>query len=273
MGRTPFFKMTGSGNDFVMLDGRVSQVAQWSAGRIRAICDRRMGVGADGLVVLTTEGPDIVRMHFWNCDGSPAAMCGNAALCTTRLAASLGLGQPEGMTLVTGAGRFRTRSEAGPDQAALNLPPVERPTPVAGIGLAQGERSVHLGIVGVPHLVVEVEDLEAVDLLGRGGELRSHPAIGPGGANVNFVALSPGGGPIGIRTFERGVEGETLACGTGTVAAGIVLAMTGRVALPAEFRTRSGRPLRVSARLEGDSVVDLWLGGEGRLVFEGVWPD
>jgi diaminopimelate epimerase len=273
MSRTPFFKMTGSGNDFVMLDGRVSQVAHWSAGRIRAICDRRMGVGADGLVVLVGEGPDVVRMHFWNCDGSPAAMCGNAALCSTRLAAALGLGQPEGMTLVTGAGRFRTRSEGGPDQAALNLPPIELPTLVPRIPLGAGELSLHLSTVGVPHLVLEVQDLEAIDLEGRGRELRSHPELGPGGANVNFIALAPEGGPIGIRTYERGVEGETLACGTGTVAAGIVLAMTGRAGLPTEFRTRSGRPLRVSARLDGDSVVDLWLGGEGRLVFEGVWPD
>lgn len=273
MGRTPFYKMTGSGNDFVMLDGRVSQVAQWSAGRIRAICDRRMGVGADGLVVLVGEGADVVRMHFWNCDGSPAAMCGNAALCSTRLAASLGLGQPEGMTLVTGAGRFRTRSEAGPHQAALNLPAIERPKAVPRITLGPGELALHLGTVGVPHLVLEVEDLEAIDLEGRGRELRNHPELGPGGANVNFIALPPTGGPIGIRTYERGVEGETLACGTGTVAAGIVLAMTSRATLPAEFRTRSGRPLRVSARVEGDAVVDLWLGGEGRLVFEGVWPD
>ena len=273
MARTPFYKMTGSGNDFVMLDGRKSPVGQWSAGRIRAVCDRRMGVGADGLVVLVSEGADVIRMHFWNCDGSPADMCGNAALCTTRLAANLGLGQPEGMTLVTGAGRFRTRTEAGPDQAALNLPAAEMPVPVPGISPARGERQAYLCTVGVPHLIVEVEDLEAIDLMGRGRELRHHPSLGPAGANANFVAVPADGGPVGIRTYERGVEGETLACGTGTVAAGIVLAMTGRRPVPTEFRTRSGRPLRVSARLSGSQAVDLWLGGEGRLVFEGVLSD
>lgn len=273
MARTPFFKMTGSGNDFVMLDGRKSPVGQWSPGRIRAVCDRRMGVGADGLVVLVSEGPDVVRMHFWNCDGSPADMCGNAALCTTRLAATLGLGQPEGMTLITGAGRFRTRTEAGPDQAALNLPAVPIPTVVSGISPAQGERQAYVCTVGVPHLVVEVDDLEAIDLMGRGRELRNHPALGASGANANFVAVPTGGGPVEIRTYERGVEGETLACGTGTVAAGIVLAMTGRRALPTDFRSRSGRPLRVSARLTDSQAVDLWLGGEGRLVFEGELPD
>ncbi|MEP6473980.1 MAG: diaminopimelate epimerase [Gemmatimonadota bacterium] len=272
MSRTPFYKMSGSGNDFIMLDGRQSPVAHWSAGRIRAVCDRRMGVGADGLVILAGEGADVVRMHFWNCDGSPADMCGNAALCTTRLAATLGLGQPEGMTLVTGAGRFRTRTEAGPDQAALNLPPVQLPTEVPGISLAAGERSLHLCTVGVPHLVVEVEDLEGFDLIARGRDLRHHPALGPAGANANFVALPADDGPIGIRTYERGVEGETLACGTGTVAAGIVLAMAGRRSLPAEFRTRSGRPLRVAARLTELQAVDLWLGGEGRLVFQGELP-
>lgn len=273
MSRTPFFKMTGSGNDFVMLDGRKSPVSQWSPARIRAVCDRRMGVGADGLVILTSEGSDVVRMHFWNCDGSPADMCGNAALCTTRLAASIGLGQPEGMTLVTGAGRFRTRTEAGPDQAALNLPPVALPAVVPGIDLEPGEKSLYLCTVGVPHLVVEVEDVEGIDLMRRGRELRTHPALGPAGANANFIGVPANGGPVDIRTYERGVEGETLACGTGTVAAGIVLALTGRRTLPAEFRTRSGRPLRVSARIGDVQALDLWLGGEGRLVFEGQLPD
>ena len=109
---TPFFKMSGSGNDFVVLDGRVSPPEAWPLERIVAVCDRRHGVGADGLVILTPEGPNAVRMTFYNADGSRAAMCGNAALCSTRLSARLGLAAPEGMELVTDAATYSTRSVA-----------------------------------------------------------------------------------------------------------------------------------------------------------------
>ena len=133
---------------------------------------------------------------------------------------------------------------------------------------------MYLSTVGVPHLILEVADLEAIDLAARGRHLRYHSELGPAGANVNFVSSGTAmGQPAGIRTYERGVEGETLACGTGTVAAGIVLSMLGKAQMPMDFRTRSGRPLRVSARQDGPRLVDLWLGGEGRLVFEGIWPD
>jgi diaminopimelate epimerase len=267
---TPFFKMTGSGNDFVMLDGRVSSAASWSPERIREVCDRRMGVGGDGLVVLTPEAPDVVRMTFWNCDGSVAAMCGNAALCSTRLAEHLGMAPGEGMTLATGAGSFRTRCAPEPWQAALNLPPVALPVSLPQVSLQHGELRLHFGTVGVPHAILEVEDIEAFDLQARGRELRFHPAMGAAGANVNFIGPVREGEPTAIRTYERGVEAETLACGTGTVAAALALAGQGRLQLPASFLTRSGRRLEVNARLESGKAEDVWLGGEGRLVFTGV---
>ena len=104
-----FYKMSGSGNDFVLLDGRVAHLADWTPARIVAACDRRTGIGADGLVLLEPAGPAAVRMHFFNSDGGRAAMCGNAALCSTRLAARLGMASPEGMTLATDAGPVPTR--------------------------------------------------------------------------------------------------------------------------------------------------------------------
>ena len=210
-------------------------------------------------------------MSFWNCDGSVATMCGNAALCSTRLAARLGMASPEGMTLHTGAGSFRTKCETPDPMAALNLPPARIPAPVPGVQLQSGECALTVTTVGVPHVVLEVEDIEAIDLDGRGRELRFHPALGPEGANVNFVGPARKGRPSAIRTFERGVEGETLACGTGTVAAALALAAAGRLALPAEFLTRSGRILRVAARLGPTEADQIWLGGEGRVVFEGTW--
>ena len=117
-----FYKMTGSGNDFVLLDGRTTTLADWPAARIVDVCDRRLGVGADGLVILTPEAPGAVRMDFFNCDGSRAAMCGNAALCSTRLSAHLEMAPATGMRLVTGAGTFMTRCRVEPDLAELNLP-------------------------------------------------------------------------------------------------------------------------------------------------------
>lgn len=268
---TSFWKMTGSGNDFVMIDGRQSPAAEWPRERVVAACHRRNGVGADGLVVLTPEATGVVRMLYYNSDGSPAAMCGNAALCSTRLAARLGIGDAAGMRLLTPAGVVRSRCIGDGSEAEINLAETVTPRPL-DVALGPGEEAMVLGTVGVPHLVVFVRDVGAVDVEHRGRELRHHPAVGPDGANVNFVARPASGSADRwlIRTFERGVEGETLACGTGTAAAAIALAASGRGDLPADFLSWGGMPLSVRARLSGAEVADLWLQGEGRLVFEGI---
>jgi diaminopimelate epimerase len=271
MSGTAFYKMTGSGNDFVMVDGRVSPAEQWTPARIAAACDRRTGVGADGLVTLTPEAGG-VRMAYWNADGSPAAMCGNAALCGTRLAARLGMAPESGMRLLTDAGTVESRCVGSAELAEVRLPDGPVPTPAPSVVLEPGERAVWLGTVGVPHLVVLVDDVAAVDVGRRGRELRHHPAAGPGGANANFIAAPRAAGePWLIRTFERGVEGETLACGTGTVAAAVALAAHCGVALPLGFRSWGGEPLTVRARVAEGRATEVWLGGQGRLVFLGNW--
>jgi diaminopimelate epimerase len=270
----PFYKMTGSGNDFVMLDGRTTSSADWPAERIQAVCDRRLGVGADGLVILGQEGRR-VRMDFWNCDGSRADMCGNAALCSTRLAATLRLAPPEEVVLVTRAGTFPARCLPGPgEQAELHLPDFDLPARPPELVRREGESDAWLATVGVPHLVLEVADLERPDLMGRGRVLRFDAAAGPAGANVNFVAsvVGPGGPRWCLRTYERGVEGETLACGTGAVAAAVALAGQGLARMPVTVETRSGRPLTIRASLAGGRATDVWLAGEGRLVFRGFLP-
>jgi len=265
-----FHKMTGSGNDFVVVDGRTSPASEWPTPRVIAACDRRTGIGADGLVILTPEGPDAVRMTFFNADGTRAAMCGNAALCSTRLAVRLGLAAESGMRLATDAGTLATRCVGPGDMAEINLADFAVPARVTGIDPIVGERAITLTTVGVPHLVVRVGDVEAVDIDGRGRELRRHPASGPAGANANFVAPSTvPGGPWLIRTFERGVEGETLACGTGTVAAAVALAAEGEASLPIEFMSRGGARLVVSATLRDGIATDVWLCGQGRVVFSG----
>jgi diaminopimelate epimerase len=269
---TVFYKMTGSGNDFVLLDGRSTTPEQWSRKRIVEICDRRSGVGADGLVILSPADGDAVRMAFFNSDGSRAAMCGNAALCSTRLSAYLELGPAEGMRLLTDAGVVATRCLEEDERAEIRLPDALVPKPAPAIAPQAGERSIWMGCVGVPHVIVLVDDIEAVDVAGRGKALRHDPAAGPEGANANFIAAPrKAGAPWLIRTFERGVEGETLACGTGTVAAALALAGCTGASLPLQFLSRGGELLSVRATLRGDVATDIWLGGQGRLVFRGVW--
>jgi diaminopimelate epimerase len=264
--------MTGSGNDFVMLDGRFTSPELWPATRVAAICDRRSGVGADGLVILTPDGPGRVRMTYWNSDGSRAAMCGNAALCSTRLSVYLELTEPGELCLLTDAGVVPARSNGSGDGAEIRLPDAEVPAAVLGLEPGAGERWLAFGTVGVPHLIVRVDDIERIDLTGRGRALRFEPSLGPAGANVNFVAPGEGGSePWSIRTYERGVEGETLACGTGTVAAAIALAVRQEAALPLRFRSRGGPELLVRAELSAGRAHDVWLGGQGRLLFRGVW--
>ncbi len=280
MSTVVFHKLTGSGNDFVMLDGRTTSLEAWPVERIAAICDRRNGIGGDGLVIIDPAGPDQVRMTYFNSDGSHAPMCGNAALCSTRLAAALEMADPAGMTLVTGAGSFPTRCVGEGHLAELHLPDTDVPRALP-IELEPGEEAIHLGVVGVPHLVAMVKDVAAVDLPRRGRVLRFHEAIGPGGANANFYSRvtsgssgtggDPGEPTWAVRTYERGIEAETLSCGTGTVASALALAVQGKAQLPLRFRSSSGKVLSVSARIVGNRATDIWLAGEGRIVARGIW--
>ena len=212
-----------------------------------------------------------VRFHFFNSDGSRAPMCGNAALCATRLAVILELAGVEGMTLETDAGEVRTRClDDGPHRAELSLPPVQR-LEVPDIEPGPGERAICFATVGARHLVVVVDDLEEIPMHLRGPALRRHPALGSAGANVNFVGQGPSG--WAMRTWERGVEGETMACATGAVACGLFLAVRGLASLPWAVQTRSGVSLAVSATLTPDGpaiAADPKLVGEGRLVYRGV---
>jgi len=269
---TIVYKMTGSGNDFVVLDGRAADPADWTPARVAQLCDRRTGVGGDGLVILSPETPDSVRMIYWNSDGSRAAMCGNAALCSARLAAFLELVEPGEMCLLTDAGVVQARSMPGSDRAEIRLPDFELAAALPDFERAPGERWMAFATVGVPHLVIGVDDIENIDLLGRGRTLRYDARLGAAGANVNFVAEpARPGAPWRIRTYERGVEGETLGCGTGTVASGVAVAARGWARLPATCASRGGEELLVRAELRGRQASEVWLGGQGKLVFRAVW--
>jgi diaminopimelate epimerase len=265
--------MTGSGNDFVFVDGREFPVAQWSAERIRGVCARRTGVGADGLVVLEPGSREsAVAFHYFNADGTRAAMCGNASLCAARIAVLLELAADDGLTLETDSGPIPVRSLPGDGEwAKISLPDVKPAKEMAQIDFVPGEHHIFLAHVGVPHVVVVVDDVDApsADPATRGRVLRHHSSLGPEGANVNFVMADSD--QCRVRTYERGVEGETMACGTGVVATALVLAWTDLRELPCEIRTRAGCVLAVSGSLTPDGgLKDPKLTGQGKLVFTAV---
>lgn len=218
-----FFKFDGAGNDFVLIDARACD-PQFTTEQIAHICHRRFGVGADGLMTLGNgpEGYDF-RMVYYNSDGREAEMCGNGGRCIAMFAHLMGLGRMEG-----GRKTLRFIATDGPHEAVVldwddrsgngevalsmrDVPNSEVKTVLDG----------HLLNTGVPHYVQEVADLDNFDVVGEGRRLRHHPAMGPEGANVNFVEPQPDGS-LKVRTYERGVEDETWACGTGVTACSIV---------------------------------------------------
>jgi diaminopimelate epimerase len=260
-----FFKMTGSGNDFVVFP-RPAGADLEDPSSIRALSARGTGVGADGVVFLESAEKGDVRMRYYNSDGSEAELCGNASLCSTRLAVELGMAQGGGFLLHTAAGALRARLRDGLPEVDLESVSDVRPDE-RKVERRPGESRLGYARVGVPHVVVEIDDIEAADLTGRGPEIRHHPALQPDGANANFVAKRAGGQFV-YRTFERGVEAETLACGTGAVATAIMLSSWGESATETTLWTRSGLPLVVTLRREGSTWLPS-LRGEGRIVFEG----
>lgn len=273
--------MTGSGNDFVFFDEREETGAAGAGGdteapaHVRAVCARGTGVGADGLVVLARPSqPDRadVRIRYYNADGSVATLCGNATLCTVSLAAELGFAKDGDGSVRIEVGDRVVNGRLANGVPEFELGDVERIDPSPPVDLATGERRIGYAVAGVPHFVVWVDDIEMVDLVMRGRSLRHHPNAGPPGANVNFVAQGRGDG-FSIRTYERGVEGETLACGTGAVASAALLAAWGVAtgAGPTRLWTRSGAPLdiRLAASAGAQPRVSATLRGEGRVVFRG----
>ncbi len=269
------YKMSGSGNDFVFVDGRRFPVDGWEGSQIRDLCRRGTGIGADGFVVLEPgSAPGRVRFHFFNSDGERGPMCGNGALCATRMVDILEMAPPgSSILLETDSGTFAARTVPGaPSRATIEFPDVVglREVPIER---DSGERSAHYSVVaGVPHLVVLVDDASAVPIPERGSALRNHVLLAPGGANANFVSSGPGG--WAMRTFERGVECETLACGTGAVACAAVLAVAGQIDLPWSVRSASGSDLTIAAKvdMDGQGLVKPSLTGEARLVFRAEVP-
>jgi diaminopimelate epimerase len=269
---TVFFKMSGSGNDFIMVDGRFARREDFTPEAIVRVCDRRRGVGADGVILLDPEAPPGAHFtfRFWNADGSLGPMCGNGALCATRLAVMVELAPGAGdVVFATDAGTHRGRVVQ--DRAEIELPDCQLPRPV-DLPLEPGESRPMFAEPSVPHVVLEVADVETVDVARRGPPLRRHERLPAGGANVNWIA-PVGDGSWRMRTYERGVEGETLACGTGAVASALVLGSTHGARGRARIWTRSGLPLDVAWESQGSLATSVRLAGDAHVTFKGMVGD
>lgn len=262
-----FLKMSGSGNDFLVFDARAGLAPGLDLPEtIVRLCARGSGVGADGVVFIEPASDALFRMRYHNADGSRAELCGNAALCSTRLAVELGLAK-EGheFRFQTDSGPMRARMEGGVPEIFFAAVSEVHPS-AQGIAPLEGEERLGYALVGVPHLVIACANAEQAEVAGRGSVLRRHSSL-PNGANVNFVSRSDD--VWRYRTYERGVEAETLACGTGAVATAILLAEWGETADPVRLRTSSGEVLTV--RLS--SAAGEWypsLSGPARIVYEGM---
>ena len=260
-----FYKMTGGGNDFILIPDFEERIPEGALSELsRKLCRRRLSVGADGLIVLKPSPTAHFRWRFFNADGSEAEMCGNGGRCAARLAHMLGKAPPV-LVFETKAGPIR--AEVNGRNVKITLPPPRDMNMGLRIRIPDGELELDFINTGVPHAVIFVDDIQGVDVAGIGRAVRWHEAFRPNGTNVDFVKVS--GGELLVRTYERGVEGETLACGTGAVASALVAHLKGLVSSPTRVITRGGEPLTVHYRLQGGSFGEVVLEGEVRLVYKG----
>lgn len=256
--------MAGGGNDFVVIDNRVSRITDPSE-LTRRICTRALSVGADGLILVEPSARATFRMRYYNSDGGLAAFCANGTRCAARFA-FLNVIAPRRMTIETDAGVIGAEvAEGGAVTLSLQPPQGFRPNRPLMVGqtLVQGSSI----LVGVPHYVIFLrDDLWSHDIASLGRAIRQHAELQPQGANVNFVVVRDEHS-IEVRTYERGVENETLSCGSGVVASSVTSALFSKVKSPVSVLTRSGITLEVSFALEGGEPRDVRLRGDARLIY------
>ena len=266
MDSLPFTKMSGAGNDFVVIDNRSGRY-DLTQDQIARLCDRHFGVGADGLLAVE-PAPDAAadfRMRYYNADGGEAEMCGNGARCFARFVQSMPRANPDRVRFLTPAGLIEGAYLGAEVRVNLTAPTETKLRQRADFGW--GEIEYHFMNTGVPHVVVEVPDAEKAEIVAHGRAIRRSP-IFPRGTNVNFIQVADAKNLI-VRTYERGVEDETLACGTGVTAAALLTHLVRGLALPLRVKVRGGDVLTVDAKVKGDSFSDVTLTGPAAEVFSG----
>jgi diaminopimelate epimerase len=262
----PFVKMSGAGNDFVVIDNRALAYAL-SREQIAQLCDRHFGIGADGLLAVepADQADADFRMRYYNADGGEAEMCGNGARCFARFVHPLRRVGAERVRFLTPAGLI-TGEYLG-DEVRINLTAPTETKLHQRADFGWGEIEYHFMNTGVPHTIVYVPEAGQAEVVAHGRAIR-RSAVFPRGTNVNFVQITESNELI-VRTYERGVEDETLACGTGVVAAALVTNRVRGLALPLAVKVRGGDVLTVNALAEGEAFRDVTLTGPAVEVFSG----
>jgi diaminopimelate epimerase len=267
MKKIPFYKMQGSGNDFILIDNRRQILKGKNLKQLAVtVCNRHYSLGADGLIVIVPSKKADFKWRFFNADGSEAEMCGNGSRCAARFSYIKKIAGRR-LSFETLAGLIH--AEVGKKGVRVQLTGASMPRTGINVPLDGGVRTGHFINTGVPHLVYFSQALDTEDVQSVGRQTRYHDLFKPAGTNVNFIQQL---GPrrIRIRTYERGVEGETLACGTGAVAGALIAETLGLVSSPVEVTTKSGEKLVVSFKRQGELFTDLQLEGGAVVICEGM---
>ncbi|HNX80659.1 MAG TPA: diaminopimelate epimerase [Candidatus Omnitrophota bacterium] len=263
-----FTKMVGTGNDFIVIENGLTIIQPHRRTKlIQCLCDRKYGIGADGVLFLEKSKKADLRMRIINSDGSEAEMCGNGARCAVLYAHNrLALKNKKNIRLETRAGIID--SEVHKDSVKVKLTDPHKLK--LDIPLVVNGRKLRVNFIntGVPHVVVFTEGLGSIGVVAIGRAIRNHPYFAPRGTNVNFIEVL-GKNSIAVRTYERGVEDETLACGTGSTASALIFASKTCCDGDVVVHTRSNENLHIYFNRQGNSFRDVWLEGKVSFVFEG----
>ena len=271
MDRIEFYKMSGSGNDFIIIDNRNHIVDEGSLPNfVTKVCRRKMAVGSDGLILVENSEAADFKWRFFNSDGSVAEMCGNGARCVARFAYLNDIAGPN-MSFETLAGIVK--AEIIGERAKVKMTdPIDLKREDT-VELKNGLVSISSINTGVPHVVIVKDNIDDVDIVKIGREIRYHDKFSPAGTNVNFVSHIKDN-TIAIRTYERGVEDETLACGTGAAASAIVMAFKMKIDSPISVLTRSGGYLNIFFEENEGRYCDVYLEGDARIIYKAqLWED
>ncbi|MCX5820667.1 MAG: diaminopimelate epimerase [Deltaproteobacteria bacterium] len=266
-----FYKMSGSGNDFILIDNRDGSLAVGDiVAFVKSVCERKVSVGADGLIVIESSDKVDFRWRYFNADGSEVEMCGNGGRCAARFALLRGIAG-EKMSFETVAGIID--AEVRGDIVKLRLPDPRNLVTEDRIRIENKDLFVSSINTGVPHVVYFVRDPDQFDVFNTGRAIRYHEHYQPAGTNANFAAVVDGH-TLRVRTYERGVEDETLACGTGSVASALIAARKGLVESPVDVRVQSGELLRIHFEQTEGGFTKVYLEGKAKVVYQGeLWDE
>ena len=263
--RIPFVKMAAAGNDFILIDNRRGALKKGLPGTAKKLCDRKHSVGGDGILLLEKSKKADIRMRILNPDGSEADMCGNGVRCLARFAVDKKIAK-NSHRIETGAGIIEAAVNGAVVKAHLTDPKNFRGA--VELDVEGRKEKIHFIDTGVPHAVIFDPELDRAAVDSRGREVRVHEHFAPKGTNVNFVKVNRDGS-IAVRTYERGVESETLACGTGSTASALVSASLEGLKSPVKVHTSGGEILKVYFKHERGRWSGVYLEGLVQTTFEG----